>query len=232
MKYAARLEFQCTNNIAEYEAVLLGLRKAKAMRIQRLVIKTDSQIIAGHIEKDYKARDPELAKYLQFLRDQKKHFEGFTVKNISRNNNLDADELAKAAAQNSSIPQDVFYQILKQASIKAVQATPREVHIIQSKDWRASIMAYLRGHYEPENEVNNIRMKQRIRNYKIINNQLYKQGICAPLLKCISVEEEKKSYYHKYTKEFAAHILEQEQWQEKHSVTDFIGQQPKMTAKK
>jgi hypothetical protein len=35
-------------------------------------------------------------------------------------------------------------------------------------------------------------MKQRTRNYKIINNQLYKQGICAPLLKCISAEEGKK----------------------------------------
>jgi hypothetical protein len=69
MKYVARLEFQCTNNIAEYEVVLLGLRKAKSMGIQRLVIKTDSQIVAGHIEKDYKVRDPELAKYLQFLRD-------------------------------------------------------------------------------------------------------------------------------------------------------------------
>jgi ribonuclease HI len=42
MKYAARLEFQCTNNIAEYEVVLLGLHKAKAMGIQTLVIKTDS----------------------------------------------------------------------------------------------------------------------------------------------------------------------------------------------
>jgi hypothetical protein len=29
MKYAARLEFQCTNNIAEYEAILPGLRKEK-----------------------------------------------------------------------------------------------------------------------------------------------------------------------------------------------------------
>jgi ribonuclease HI len=64
MKYAARLEFQCTNNIAEYEVVLLGLRKAKVMGIQRLVIKTYSQIVAGHVEKDYKARDPELARYL------------------------------------------------------------------------------------------------------------------------------------------------------------------------
>jgi hypothetical protein len=41
-----------------------------------------------------------------------------------------------------------------------------------------------------------------------------------------------KSYYQKYTKEFVTHILEQEQWQEKHSVRDFIGHQPKMAEKK
>ena len=63
MKYATRLEFQCTNNIVEYEAILLGLRKARAMGIQRLIIKIDSQVVAGHIEKDYKARDLELVKY-------------------------------------------------------------------------------------------------------------------------------------------------------------------------
>jgi hypothetical protein len=40
----------------------------------------NSQIIAGHIKKDYKERDPELARYLQFLRDQEKHFEGFAAK--------------------------------------------------------------------------------------------------------------------------------------------------------
>ena len=41
MRYATRLKIQCTNNIAEYEAILLGLRKARAMGIQRLIIKTD-----------------------------------------------------------------------------------------------------------------------------------------------------------------------------------------------
>ena len=51
-------------------------------------------------------------------------------------------------------------------------------------------MAYLRGHYEPEDEVNEVRIKHRTRNYKINNNQLYKQGICKPLLKCISTGEE------------------------------------------
>ena len=159
MKYVARLEFQCTNNIAEYEAVLLGLQKARAMGIQRLIIKTDSQVVAGHIEKDYKARDLELAKYLHFLREQEKYFEGFTVKNISRTDNSDANEIAKATAQNTSLPQDVFCQVLTQASIKTKQEVPREVHVIQSEDYRAPIMAYLCGHYEPEDEVNEVRMK-------------------------------------------------------------------------
>ena len=77
--------------------------------------------MAGHIEKDYKARDLELAKYLQFLREQEKYFEGFTVKNILRTDNSDADEIAKAAIQNTSLPQDVFFQVPTHASIKAKQ---------------------------------------------------------------------------------------------------------------
>jgi ribonuclease HI len=192
MKYAAKLEFQCTNNIAEYEAILLGLRKERAMGIQRLVIKTDSQVVTGHIKKDYKTRDPELARCLQFLKEQEKYFEGFTVKNISRTHNSNADEIAKSTAQNTSLPQDVFFEVLNQASIKTKQEAPREVHIIQSEDWRAPIMTYLHGHYELEDEVNEVRMKHRTRNYKIINNQLYKQGICEPLFKCISIEEGKE----------------------------------------
>jgi ribonuclease HI len=62
--YAARLEFQCTNNIAECEAVLLGLRKLKAMGIRRAILKFDSQVIAGHVDKSSKAKDLKLEKYL------------------------------------------------------------------------------------------------------------------------------------------------------------------------
>jgi hypothetical protein len=62
--YAVKLEFSCTNNIAEYEALLLGLRKLKAMGIRRAILKTDSQVILGHVDKSSKARDPKLEKYL------------------------------------------------------------------------------------------------------------------------------------------------------------------------
>ena len=100
------------------------------MGIQSLIIEIDSQVVAGYIEKDYKARDLELAKYLQFLREQEKYFEGFTVKNISRTDNSEADEIANVVAQNTSLTQDVFFQVLTHASIKANQEVPREVHIV------------------------------------------------------------------------------------------------------
>jgi ribonuclease HI len=49
--YAARLEFNCTNNIAEYEALLLGLRKLKAIGIRREILKSNSQVISGTLTK-------------------------------------------------------------------------------------------------------------------------------------------------------------------------------------
>jgi hypothetical protein len=60
--YAVKLDFSCTNNIAEYEALLLGLPKLKAMGIRRAILKTDSQVILCHVDKSSKARDPKLEK--------------------------------------------------------------------------------------------------------------------------------------------------------------------------
>jgi ribonuclease HI len=82
--YATKLDFSCTNNIAEYEALLLGLRKLKAMGIRRAILKTDSQVISGHVDKSSKARDPKLEKYLDTVRRLEASFKGFSVNNIPR----------------------------------------------------------------------------------------------------------------------------------------------------
>ena len=111
--YEARLDFSCTNNIAEYEALLLGLRNLKTMGIRRAILKTDSQVISGHIDKSYKARDPKLEKYLDTVRRIEASFEGFSVKNIPRGENEYADLLAKSAAQGLPVPSEVFFETIK-----------------------------------------------------------------------------------------------------------------------
>jgi hypothetical protein len=57
------------------------------MGIRRAVLKTDSQVIAGHVDKSSKARDPKLEKYLDTVRRLEASFEGFSVKNIPRGEN-------------------------------------------------------------------------------------------------------------------------------------------------
>jgi ribonuclease HI len=108
-KYAARLEFRATNNIAEYEGLILGLNKAKALGAKTLLIKIDSQIVAGQVKKEYMARGPELVKYLSMVRALERRFKGFTLKHIPRSENAEADELAKAATNNLPIPEGTFY---------------------------------------------------------------------------------------------------------------------------
>jgi ribonuclease HI len=104
--YAVKLDFGCTNNIAEYEALLLGLRKLKAMGIRRAILKTDSQVISGHVDKSSKPRDPKLEKYLDAVRRLEASFEGFSIKNIPRGENEHVDLLAKLATQGLPLPSE------------------------------------------------------------------------------------------------------------------------------
>jgi ribonuclease HI len=49
--YAARLDFRCKNNIAEYEALLLGLRKLKTMGIRRAILKLTPKSFLSYRQK-------------------------------------------------------------------------------------------------------------------------------------------------------------------------------------
>jgi ribonuclease HI len=109
LRYAARLKFLTTNNIAEYEAVLLGLRKLRALGVRRCIVKLDSQVIVGHVKKEFTVKEPELIKYLATVRRMEKHFASFTFHHIPRSQNAEANELAKAAAQKAPMQVDVFF---------------------------------------------------------------------------------------------------------------------------
>jgi hypothetical protein len=77
------------------------------------------------------------------------YFKGFKVDYIELNKNSEADQLAKAAARNTSMPANIFFQVLEDASVKTIPTETRVINIIEGEDWRASIMAYLHQYYEP-----------------------------------------------------------------------------------
>jgi ribonuclease HI len=187
--YAVKLDFSCTNNIAEYEALLLGLRKLKAMGITRAILKTNSQVISSHADKGSKARDPKLEKYLDAVRRLEASFEGFSVKNIPRGENEHAYLLAKSVAQGLPLPLEVFFETIKAPSVELMERAVLAISHAHSEDWRTKIISFLQGNCLSDNEVYNKRMEARTRPYVIIEGELYKYGFCSPLLKCLSRTE-------------------------------------------
>jgi ribonuclease HI len=187
--YAAKLDFSCTNNIAEYEALLLGLWKLKAMGIRRAILKTDSQVISGHVDKSSKARESKLEKYLDTVRRLEASFEGFSVKNIPRGENEHADLLAKLVAQGLPLASEVFFETIKAHSVELMERAVLAISPVHSEDWSTEIVSFLQGTCLSDDEAYNKRMEARTRPYVIIEGELYKHGVCSPLLKCLSRTE-------------------------------------------
>jgi ribonuclease HI len=139
LRYAARLDYKdpsdrCTNNTTEYEALLLGLRKVRALGASNFLVKCDAKVIKDHVEKESEAREPELVKYLAEVPKMERHFRGFTVEHLPRKNNSEADELAKKAARGEAMPPDVFFEILTAPSTRPDKQPLSTVNAIASLD--------------------------------------------------------------------------------------------------
>jgi hypothetical protein len=159
------------------------------MGIRRVILKTDSQVISGHVDKSSKARDPKLEKYLDTVRRLEASFEGFSVKNIPRGENEHADILAKSAAQGLPLPSEVFFETIKAPSVELMERAVLTVSPVHSEDWRTEIISFLQGNCLSDDELYNKRMEARTRPYVMLEGELYKHGVCSPLLKCLSRTE-------------------------------------------
>jgi ribonuclease HI len=111
------------------------------MGVQRCVLKTDSKVIAGQIEKECIARDETLERYLAAIQRMEGFFKEFIVQHIERAKNTEVDELAKAAARKAVLPPNAFFQVIEDPSMKTVEPEPRMTNVVQAEDWQAPILA-------------------------------------------------------------------------------------------
>ncbi|XP_074271071.1 uncharacterized protein LOC141594993 [Silene latifolia] len=95
---AVRGEFKATNNEVEYEALILGLKLALDMKIRHLKVYSDSKLIVNHINDCYEARDSRMMAYLDVAKELTLRFATFNIKQILRDQNVEADALATLGA--------------------------------------------------------------------------------------------------------------------------------------
>ncbi|XP_043710287.1 uncharacterized protein LOC122659214 [Telopea speciosissima] len=118
LQYALRFKFPASNNEAQYEALLAGLRVSKAIGANRLKVQSNSQLVVNQVNGEYEAKDERMVAYLsraQALISELKHFEMIRV---PRQENVVADSLSRLAEANlPNLCLSVYSEILEKPSL-------------------------------------------------------------------------------------------------------------------
>jgi ribonuclease HI len=133
LRYVLRLHFLASNNVAEYEALVNGLRIAIELGVRRLDARGDSQLVIDQVMKNSHCRDPKMEAYCDEVRRLEDKFYGLELNHIARRYNETADELPKIASGRTTVPPDVFSRDLHQPSVKIDDTSEPEVPSAQSE---------------------------------------------------------------------------------------------------
>jgi ribonuclease HI len=206
--YVLQMHFPASNNAAEYEALLHGLRIAMTLDIRRLKVHKDSMLVINQANKEWSCLDDKMLLYCQELHKLENNFDGLKYLHILRGKNEVTDELAKLGSSQAMVPTGVFFLKLHEPTIskaldkankaaESSQETPllpnsitespevMEIHL----DWRTPFMMYLKTGGLPEDKVKCKRLHRWAGQYTLVNNELYRQGANDTLMKCITPEE-------------------------------------------
>ncbi len=93
----AELLGDTTNNVAEYRALLLGLRHARELGVSDVEVVNDSELIAKQINGQYKVKHPAMRPLYLDAMSALRGFERWTVRTVPRAQNAEADALVNAA---------------------------------------------------------------------------------------------------------------------------------------
>ncbi|XP_052193952.1 uncharacterized protein LOC127802277 [Diospyros lotus] len=181
---ALRFGFPATNNEAKYEALLAGLRLAKEVRAEAVVIFSDSQLVVNQIRGEYQVKGTKMAAYLLKVRELLALLPKFKVRQIPRSQNSHADTLAwLATARDTEFLGAIPVEFLAAPSIE--QSAETMVIDTPQGSWMSPILEYLRGEKLLVDKLEARRLQARAVRYCIYDEVLYKRGFIAPLLRCI-----------------------------------------------
>ncbi|GKV39829.1 hypothetical protein SLEP1_g47544 [Rubroshorea leprosula] len=162
-EHALRFKFQTTNNAAEYEALIYGLKLASELKVQSIQVFSDSQLVVGQVNGNCEVRDPQLGRYTSVVNRLKSRFASFQIDKIPRADNHRADELSKLASSRDFNPQ--------RSTI---------VEVLDAPSYTDFTVEYLSAAKL---------IKRRVAHFTLLDNQLYKRATSMPLLRCLTPYE-------------------------------------------
>ncbi|GKV09019.1 hypothetical protein SLEP1_g20584 [Rubroshorea leprosula] len=190
-EHALRFKFQTTNNAAEYEALIYGLKLAAELKVQSIQVFSDSQLVVLQVNGSCDIRDPQLGRYASVVNRLKSRFASFQIDKIPRADNQRADELSKLASSQDINPQrSTIVEVLDAPSYTDFTVECQLLSTDPSTPtWTTPLMNYLQSGELPQDQSAAKVIKRRAAHFTVLDNQLYKRAASMPLLRCLTPYE-------------------------------------------
>ncbi|XP_020222083.1 uncharacterized protein LOC109804662 [Cajanus cajan] len=188
LEQSLRFAFKASNNQAEYEALLAGLRLAQEIGVRRLVCWTDSKVVAEQVNDNFQVKDSNLLKYYHLFQRMRSTFDEVQVKHTSREHNERADQLARLASstQKSGQLRTTLHLDLATPSVVTTECMTIEE---PTRTWITDITDHLEHGKVPSDPSAAKKLLAQAARYTIVGGELYRRGFSVPLLKCIGAEQ-------------------------------------------
>jgi ribonuclease HI len=121
LKYILQIHYKVSNNSAEYEALIHGLRIAVSLGIKRLIAYSDSKVVIDQVNKACDIKKDSMNAYCAEVRMLEAHFEVLEFHHIYSDNNVAASVLSKLGFKRVLVPTGV----LSPRSAQAVDQAPQ-----------------------------------------------------------------------------------------------------------
>ncbi|XP_020229889.1 uncharacterized protein LOC109810756 [Cajanus cajan] len=187
LELAIKFDFRATNNQAEYEALLAGLRLAKDVGVKKLRCCSDSKLMTEQVGGRYQTKEPQLQRYNLMVSHLTSSFDHFQIEHIPRAQNLRVDLLSKLAStkrpgQHKTIIQETI-STPSYDSAAILANTPGQ------SSWMTNIWQYFTDGTLPSNKVEATKIKAKACHFTIEAGELFKRGFLVPLLKCLDLDQ-------------------------------------------
>ncbi|GKA32756.1 reverse transcriptase domain-containing protein [Tanacetum coccineum] len=182
--YTLRFRFDATNNEAEYEALIAGLRIAEHMGVKNLQANVDSRLVANQVNETYVAKEADMICYLEKVKALTGGFKAFIIKQIPRSENKKANALSKIASTSfAHLNKQVLVEELKEKSISEVEVLT--VVEEEGDTWMTPIYKYLAEETLPAVMKKARAIRRKSWWFAVINGILYNKSFLDPWLRCV-----------------------------------------------
>jgi ribonuclease HI len=214
VRYVIRLHFPASNNVAEYEALVNGLRIAVELGVRRLDARGDSQLVIDQVMKNSHCHDRKMEAYYDEVRRLEDKLYGLELNHVARRYNETADELAKIASGQTTAPPNVFSRDIYQSSVKlddapkpegtsaqpevpsaakgeALRVEREQNGVTPNLNWQTPYLEYLLRGELPLDKAEAWRLARRAKSFVLLGDEkeLYHRSPSGILQRCISVAQ-------------------------------------------